>query len=255
MIRVAAIADVHFSEDSRGRLREHWSRVHEAADVLVLAGDLTIHGVPSQTEALLEELEGVEVPIVAVLGNHEYHSDQEGEVRRMLERRGITVLEGESTTLAVNGETLGIAGTKGFGGGFVGACGHAFGEPVMKAFVHHTEELAARLEAELGRLKTDHRLALLHYSPVEETLAGERLEIYPFLGSYLLAEAIDSAGADLAVHGHAHAGKEKGLTPRGVPVRNVALPVLRHAFAVYQLEKSAAAETGGGAEREHQLRR
>jgi Icc-related predicted phosphoesterase len=240
MIRVAAIGDVHFSEDSRGRLREHWSRVHESADVLILAGDLTVHGEPHQAEVLVDELAEVQVPVVAVLGNHEYHTDNEAEVRRMLERRGVTVLECERTTLEINGETLGIAGAKGFGGGFVGACGHAFGEPEMKAFMRHTERIARCFEDELARLEADHRIALLHYAPVEDTLVGERLEIYPFLGSYLLAEAVDAAGADLCIHGHAHVGREKGLTPRGVPVRNVALPVVRRAFAVYHMEKDGA---------------
>ncbi|HXG67241.1 MAG TPA: metallophosphoesterase [Blastocatellia bacterium] len=239
MIRVAAIGDMHFSEDSRGRLRDKWSKVHESADVLLLAGDLTTHGEVDQIAVLAEELEVVQIPVVSVLGNHDYHNNQVGEVRRELERRRITVLEGESVTLSVNGATLGIAGTKGFGGGFAGACGSAFGEPEMKAFVHHTERLAARLEEHLSRLQTDYRVVLLHYSPIKDTLAGERLEIYPFLGSYLLAEAIDNAGADLAIHGHAHMGQEKGITPRGIPVRNVALPVLRHAYAVYHLEKNS----------------
>ncbi|HXG92234.1 MAG TPA: metallophosphoesterase [Blastocatellia bacterium] len=238
MIRVAAVGDVHFSEDSRGKLRDYWSRLHECADMLLIAGDLTTHGEARQVEVLADELDLVQVPVVAVLGNHDYHSDEEKQVRRALERRRITVLECESVTLEVNGVSVGIAGTKGFGGGFAGACATPFGEREMKTFIHHTERLAARLEEELSGLRTDYRIALLHYSPVKETLAGERLEIYPFLGSYLLAEAIDSAGADLALHGHAHHGQEKGITPGGVPVRNVALPVLRHAYAVYQLAKS-----------------
>jgi Icc-related predicted phosphoesterase len=127
---------------------------------------------------------------------------------------------------------------KGFGGGFTGACASAFGEPEMKAFVQHTRRIADRLEgslAELDGADVDVRVALLHYSPVPETLVGERLEIYPFLGSYLLAEAIDRAGAHLAVHGHAHAGSEHGGTPGGVPVRNVAQPVLGAAYRVYAL--------------------
>lgn len=238
MIRVAAIGDVHFSEDSRGRLHEHWSRLHESADVLLLAGDLTTHGEVEQVAALAGELEVVQVPIVAVLGNHDYHSDRVREVRKELERRGVMVLEGESVSLSINGKTLGIAGTTGFGSGFAGACGSVFGEPEMKAFIRHTQALASRLEGELGRLQTDYRVALLHYAPIKDTIIGERLEIYPFLGSYLLAEAIDNAGADLAVHGHAHMGQEKGVTPRGIPVRNVALPVLRHAYAIYHLEKT-----------------
>jgi Icc-related predicted phosphoesterase len=237
MIRVAAIGDVHFSEDSRGRFRAQWERAHEVADVLLLAGDLTQHGDPAQAEVLAEELSGVQLPVVAVLGNHEYHEGHEAQVRRVLERSGVRVLEGQVTTLEIGGRTVGIAGTKGFGGGFVGACCHKFGESLMKAFVQHTEELAAQLRESLASLDTDHRIALLHYAPVEATLVGERLEIYPFLGSYLLAEAIDAAGADLILHGHAHKGSEKGVTPGGIPVRNVAFPVLRHAYAIYQLEE------------------
>ena len=248
MIRVAAIADVHFSEDSRGRLRDHWRHLQEAADVLLIGGDLTTHGERDQARVLAEELAVVGVPVVIVLGNHDYHSDDEDGVREELERAGAIVLEGESTTLKINGVTLGVAGAKGFGGGFAGACGSAFGEREMKAFVHHTERIAARLHDELNNLRADYRVALLHYSPVKETLAGERLEIYPFLGSYLLAEAIDEAGADLAIHGHAHLGHEKGVTARGVPVRNVALPVLRRAYAVYNLDKHNRPEAAQQAE-------
>jgi len=239
VIRVAAIGDVHFSQDSRGKLRDYWKRLAECADIFLIAGDLTTHGEARQVAVLADELEGAGVPIVAVLGNHDYHNDEQREVRRTLERKGIIVLEGESVSLTINDVSVGIAGTKGFGGGFAGACGSAFGEREMKEFVYHTERLATRLQDELSQLKTDYRIALLHYAPVKETLEGERLEIYPFLGSYLLAEAIDAAGADLALHGHAHHGQEKGVTPGGVPVRNVALPVLRHAYAIYHLEKSA----------------
>ena len=131
---------------------------------------------------------------------------------------------------------VGVAGTKGFGGGFRGAHGSDFGEPEMKAFVGHTKMLSDRLERSLTGLDTDLRIALLHYAPIEATLEGERLEIYPFLGSYLLAEAVDNAGADLVLHGHAHHGAEKGRTPGGIPVRNVAQPVIRHAYNIYTLD-------------------
>jgi Icc-related predicted phosphoesterase len=242
VIRVAAIADVHFSEDSAGRLRQFWSHVHTQADVLLLAGDLTTHGERGQAQVLARELEVVEVPVIAVLGNHDYHSDAEHEVREELERSGVIVLEGETATVTIGGATFGVAGTKGFGGGFAGSSLTPFGEPEMKAFIYHTEALAAKLEENLSRLEADYRVALLHYSPIKETLAGERLEIVPFLGSYLLAEAADSAGADLILHGHAHHGQEKGVTARGIPVRNVALPVLNSAYAIYNLEKSERRE-------------
>jgi Icc-related predicted phosphoesterase len=135
----------------------------------------------------------------------------------------------------VGGTRVGVAGIKGFGGGFAGACGSEFGEQEMKAFMVHTREAASALEGALTSLDADVRIALLHYAPIEATLQGERLEIYPFLGSYLLAEAVDRAGADLVVHGHAHNGSERGVTAGGVPVRNVAQPVLRRAYAVYCL--------------------
>jgi len=237
VLRIAAIGDVHFSEDSRGRFEAHWKRLSLAADVFLIAGDLTTHGNPVQVKVLVDELRFVEIPIVAVLGNHDYHENKASEVRREMEKAGIIVLEGETATLEVHGERLAISGTKGFGGGFPGACATAFGEPEMKAFIHHTEVLANRLEQQLSESLGDYKIALVHYSPVKDTLQGERLEIYPFLGSYLLAEAIDSAGADLVIHGHAHLGKEKGLTAAGIPVRNVALPVIKHAYAIYHLEK------------------
>lgn len=235
MLRIAAIADLHVAEDSSGKLSPHWRGIHEAADVLLLAGDLTNIGAASQAETLAQELEAAQIPVVAVLGNHDYHAGEAGRVRGVLEKAGVTVLEGETTTLRIHDKTLGIAGTKGFGGGFAGACGHAFGEQLMKEFIHETEGMAARLEENLRKLGTDYRIALLHYAPVKDTLAGERLEIYPFMGSYLLAEAMDHAGADLVVHGHAHHGVEKGVTAKGIPVRNVAMPLLKRPYAIYNL--------------------
>lgn len=235
MIRVAATGDVHFGEDSAGTLRPHLEHLHERADLFLIAGDLTNWGTAREAAVLAEELRGLAVPVVLVLGNHDYQSDQAGQVRAVLEDAGVTVLEGETATFTIRDTSVGVAGTKGFGGGFVGACGTAFGEPEMKAFVRHTEVLADRLRGCLESLETDYKVALTHFSPVEETLRGERLEIYPFLGSYLLAEAIDQGGADLALHGHAHAGSEKGVTPGGVHVRNVSQFVLRHAYKVYCL--------------------
>jgi Icc-related predicted phosphoesterase len=235
VIRVAAVGDVHAGLDSSGTLRPHFERVSERADLLLLAGDLTRHGDPEEAAVLAGELGGVGVPTIAVLGNHDHHSDAADRVTEVLSGAGISVLEGESALVPVNGATVGVAGSKGFGGGFAGACATDFGEPEMKAFIRHTREVADRLGSALAGLETEVRIALLHYSPVEDTLRGERLEIYPFLGSYLLAEAIDRAGADLVVHGHAHGGVEKGMTPGGVHVRNVAQPVIKHAYHVYCL--------------------
>jgi len=242
MVRLAALGDTHYAEDTRGSFRPLWERLSDDADVFLLCGDLTNLGTPEQARGFADEVREAGVPTVAVLGNHDHHAGEVKTVRRALEQAGVIVLEGESVELSVNGSSVGIAGAKGFGGGFVGACGHAFGEAEMKDFMHVTEAAAERLQESLRALRTDHKVALLHYSPVKETLAGERLEIYPFLGSFRLAEALDSAGADLVIHGHAHHGSEKGITAGGIPVRNVAMPLLRRSYAVYELDGVA----GGG---------
>ena len=233
MIRIAAFGDVHVGADSAGHLAPHLEDIEEHADVLLVAGDLTRRGFPEEATVFGRELAAVGLPKIAVLGNHDYESDNDAEVVKILEDSDITVLEGESTVVDVNGQRLGIAGTKGFGGGFAGACATPFGEPEIKAFVRHTEGLARQLEVALSELDTDSKVALLHFAPCDDTLRGERLEIFPFLGSYLLGEAIDRGGASLALHGHAHGGTEKGTTAGGVPVRNVALPVIGRAYAVY----------------------
>jgi Icc-related predicted phosphoesterase len=237
---VAAVGDVHAGEDSRGTLRPAFLELPRCADALLLAGDLTRLGTESELEVLLDELEGVTVPRVAVLGNHDYESDRVPRLLKLLEDADVHVLEGSSHVVEVDGTTLGIAGTKGFGGGFAGAYGSDFGEPEMKAFVRATKRLSDSLYDALVDLHTDARVALLHFAPVKDTLGGERLEIFPFLGSYLLAEAIDRAGADLVIHGHAHHGTEQGVTPGGIPVRNVALPVISQAFKLYSLAGAGA---------------
>ncbi len=236
MIRVAAVADLHFGTESHGQLRASLEHLADRADVLLIGGDLTRCGGPAEAQVLADELRGLPVPVVTVLGNHDYHANQQGQVRARLEGAGVRVLEGEALTLELHGMRVGIAGAKGFGGGFRGACGSDFGEPEMKAFVGHTKRISEQLGRALTSLQADFRIVLLHYSPIEATLVGERLEIYPFLGSYLLAEAIDAVGADLVLHGHAHRGVEKGETPARIPVRNVAQPVIGHAYNVYTLD-------------------
>jgi Icc-related predicted phosphoesterase len=239
VIRIAAVGDVHMDTDVVGRYRPALERLPEHAEVLLLAGDLTRHGNEAEARCVAQEFGNLEVPVVAVLGNHDYHCDQAPLVTKVLEDAGITVLEGTSTVLTCGGRRLGIAGAKGFGGGFAGKCASAFGEPEMKAFIRTTTEVADRLAVALQELECDVRVALTHYAPVPDTLAGEPPEIYPFLGSYLLGQAIDSAPTALAVHGHAHAGTERGTTPGGVRVRNVAHPVIKQAYNVYHLGDSA----------------
>jgi len=233
VIRVAAAGDLHFGADSAGSFRPQLEGLEDRADVLLLAGDLTKLGTREEATVLAEELAGAPVPVVAVLGNHDYQSDQPDEVRAVLVEAGVTMLEGENTVVEVDGVSLGVAGVKGFGGGFAGKSATDFGEPEMKAFVRHTKDVSERLREALGSLDTEHRIALMHFAPVKETLFGEPPEIYGFLGSYLLAEACDAAGADLILHGHAHRGVEKGMTPGGIHVRNVAQHVIGAAYAVY----------------------
>jgi Icc-related predicted phosphoesterase len=236
MITAAAVGDVHLGEDAAGRLRPHLRSLPERADLLLLAGDLSRHGTVDEARVVAGEFGGLELPVVAVLGNHDYHSNAQDEITRVLSDAGIQVLEGEGVVLNLHGCRVGVAGVKGFGGGFAGKCGSNFGEPEMKAFISHTVATADRLHAALGSLDCDLKIALTHYSPVPQTLRGEPPEIYPFLGCYQLAEAIDANHADLAVHGHAHFGRERGVTPGGVRVRNVAQPVINAAYACYQLE-------------------
>ncbi len=246
MIRIAAVADVHMDTDVVGRFRPALERLPEKADVLLLGGDLTRHGTPDEARCVAAEFGGLGVPVIAVLGNHDHHCDQVDEVVEVLGEAGIQVLEGTGVTLRIDGVRLGVAGAKGFGGGFAGRCATEFGEPETKAFVRHTREVSERLAGVLQGLDCDVRVALTHYSPVPDTLVGEPLEIYPFLGSHLLAQAIDSADTSLAIHGHAHMGSERGMTPGGVRVRNVAHPVIKQAYCVFAL--NGAGPTGDDTE-------
>ena len=236
MIRVAAVGDLHIGTEARGHFRPAFTGLAGTADLLLIAGDLTRRGTREEALAVRDELTGLGIPVVTVLGNHDYESDMQHEIAAILTDAGIVVLEGTSSVLEIGGVRVGVAGTKGFGGGFTGSSGAEFGEQEMKAFIRHGRMHAERLGAALEALEADVRIALLHYAPVRETLRGEPPEIFPFLGSFLLGEAVDRAGADLVLHGHAHAGVEKGVTPGGIHVRNVAHPVIRHAYGLYTLE-------------------
>ncbi|MEU9037288.1 metallophosphoesterase [Streptomyces sp. NPDC048352] len=244
MIRIAAVGDIHLGPDSAGVLRPAFDTLGDCADLLLLAGDLTRHGTPEEARVVAAETAGLPVPVVAVLGNHDYQSDRQDAVADELRSAGIHVLEGDGVLLDIDGTPVGIAGTKGFCGGFAGRSGSEFGEPEMKSFIRYTRASAEALGRSLRELREAGsvlRIALTHYAPVPDTLAGEPREIYPFLGSYLLAEAMDDEGADLAVHGHAHLGTEHGMTAGGVQVRNVAMPVIGQAFSVYHLSPDGSA--------------
>ncbi|MFE7515156.1 metallophosphoesterase [Streptomyces sp. NPDC057540] len=252
VVRVAAVGDIHLSPDCSGLLRPAFETLPLCADLLLLAGDLTRHGVVPEAKVVAGEVRGLGVPVVAVLGNHDYHSGREADITRVLTDAGVTVLEGEQVVLPVAGDKVGVAGVKGFCGGFAGRSAGEFGEREMKDFVRTARRAAEGLHRALAEVSADGcgvRIALTHFAPVPDTLAGEPVEIYPFLGSYLLAEAIDGAGADLAVHGHAHLGTEHGMTAGGIRVRNVAQPVIGKAFALYHLP--LAARPPGGAPPAH----
>ncbi len=235
MIRIAACGDLHIDQYSCYRFARHFPELATQADLLLLAGDLTQRGHPDEMKTLAKELKKLVIPVIAVLGNHDYHSKQVEQLTRILEDHGVIVLENSSTTIMLNGKSVGISGTKGFGGGFRGACGSQFGEDEMKRFMECSKQNALDFQASLANLDAEYKIALMHYSPIKETLEGEKKEIYPFLGCYYFAEAIDFARPTIVFHGHAHYGKEKGATPLGIPVRNVAQPVIKHAYNVYIL--------------------
>jgi Icc-related predicted phosphoesterase len=235
MVRIATAGDIHCGSHDTTRIREQFATVHEDADLLLLAGDLTNHGTPEEMRVLASQLAEIPIPVVAVFGNHDVHAEQEAEARRILEDAGVIVLEHEVAHLEINGVSVGIAGAKGFGGGFRGGCASTFGEREMRLFLAPTLAASDFFASALRALDTDIRIALMHYAPIPETLLGERWEIFPFLGAYQLGDALDASGADMAYHGHAHRGVESGATPGGVPVKNVAQAVLGKAYSVYAI--------------------
>jgi Icc-related predicted phosphoesterase len=222
-LRIAAVGDFHYDAARDQGLAELFREVCDSADVLVLCGDMTTHGEGGQTRGFVEQLRGVDIPIVAVLGNHDYEHGTPEIVMSVLRDRGIHVLDGDSVEI----HGVGFAGVKGFGGGFGRGSLGPFGEPEYKIFVKAAIDEALKLENALRALRTPTKVAVLHYSPIPETLVGEPEVIFPFLGSSRLVPPIDTIGASVVFHGHAHVGAAEGRTPAGVPVYNVALPVLR----------------------------
>lgn len=226
-VRFAAVGDLHCTEACAGTLRPLFARAAAAADVLLLCGDLTDYGTPNEAKVLADELSVVSMPVVAVLGNHDFESGVPGEVRSILRGAGVQLLDGEATEVL----GVGIAGAKGFAGGFGRAALGAWGEPAIKAFVHEALQEALKLEAALAKLRTPRRIAMLHYSPIVDTVRGEPPEIFAFLGSARLEEPLLRHRVDFVVHGHAHRGSPEGRTVNGVPVYNVARPLLQRCFS------------------------
>ena len=223
IIRIAAVGDIHFGKGSRGAFQPVFERINQQADLLVLCGDLTNHGLPEEAQLLAQDLSlSVKIPVVAVLGNHDHESDHGAEVAAILGASGVQVLEGEACEV----RGVGFAGTKGFGGGFGQRMLSPFGEPGVKRFVQEALQESLKLESALARLRTEHRFALLHYSPIAATVAGEPPEIYPFLGCSRLEEPLNRYPLTAVFHGHAHHGQLSGKTQAGISVYNVSYPLL-----------------------------
>lgn len=223
-IRVAAAGDLHCRDMDHGRFRQFVKQVNEEADLLLLCGDLTDHGRLEEAKVLAEELSSLRVPGVAVLGNHDYECGHEKDVTAELQKVNVRCLDGDAFVFE---KTLGVAGVKGFGGGFGRATLQAFGEHHTKAFVQEAVNEALKLEMALGRMDLEKKVVVMHYSPIAQTVETENPEIRAFLGSSRLETPIDDYGADMVFHGHAHHGLLEGKTHSGIPVFNVAMPLLQ----------------------------
>ncbi len=222
-VRIAAVGDLHCRKTSAGQIAPLLSRVNELADVLLLCGDLVDHGLEEEARVLARELAIVRVPMIGVLGNHDYQGFAPDAVSRTLTEAGVQMLDGD--TVEVLG--VGFAGAKGFLGGYGRATLGPWGEPAIKRFVQEAIDEALKLEEALSRLRTTRRVAVMHYAPVRDTCIGEPEEIFPYLGCGRLEEPMHSYPVDVVFHGHAHHGSPEGRTANGIPVYNVALPLLR----------------------------
>jgi Icc-related predicted phosphoesterase len=226
-VRVAALADIHCTKTSQGAFQPLFAEINARADVLLMCGDLTDHGLPEEAEVLVRELAGVvRIPMLAVLGNHDWHSNKALELEQALTRAGVHVLDGDDCEV----RGVGFAGVKGFGGGFGQHTLEAWGEEGIKRFVYEAVEEALKLEKALARLSAPRRIAVLHYAPIQATVEGEPPPIFPFLGSSRLEDPINRYPVTAVFHGHAHRGSPEGKTRGGVPVYNVSMKVLRQAY-------------------------
>ncbi|MFL5343136.1 MAG: metallophosphoesterase [Gemmataceae bacterium] len=223
LVRIGAVADLHCTAEMKGQLQPLLARIAELVDVLLLGGDLTDYGLPEEAHVLARELTGVKVPLVGVLGNHDFESGKQDEVKQIIAEAGVKMLDGD----AVEVLGVGIAGAKGFAGGFGRGTLGPWGEEAVKLFVREAVNEALKLESALARLRTPRRIALLHYSPIDATVEGEPREIFPFLGCGRLAEPLTRYPVTAVFHGHAHRGSPEGKVGDNVPVYNVSLPLLR----------------------------
>lgn len=225
--RIAAVGDIHVKETDKGKWQEYFKEVSRQSDILLICGDLTDTGDEGEAQVLSEELRACSVPVVAVLGNHDFEKGRHKLIRQIVQKENVHVLDGEAVVI----NDIGFAGVKGFGGGFDNYMLSMFGEGAMKAFVQEAVDEALRLDRALARLDADHehvskKVALMHYSPIKETVIGEPEPIFPFLGSSRLSEPLNRRQVVAAFHGHAHVGTLEGKTSSGIRVFNVSKPIL-----------------------------
>jgi Icc-related predicted phosphoesterase len=225
-VRLAVTGDTHCGKSSAGTLQPVFAQIADRADALLLCGDLTDYGLPEEAHILVRELAAVKMPIVAVLGNHDFESRKQNDICHILSDAGVKVLDGD----AVEIHGIGIAGVKGFVGGFNQHVLKPWGEDSLKAMVHEAVDEALKLESALARLRTPQQIALLHYAPISATVEGEPREIFPFLGCGRLEEPLNRYNVTAVFHGHAHQGKPQGKTKNNVPVYNVSMPLLRRTY-------------------------
>jgi Icc-related predicted phosphoesterase len=226
-LKIAAVADIHVKKTGQGSMHALFTHATQSADVILLGGDLTDYGSVDEAKVLAREItSALRIPAIGVLGNHDFETGKQDEIVKILTDAGVVILDGD--VHEVHG--VGFAGAKGFGGGFGRRQLGAWGEEIIKKFVHETIQEALKLEAALARLRTPQKVALLHYSPIHETVIGEPAEIMPFLGSSRLEEPIDRYRVTTVFHGHAHRGSLEGKTKAGAPVYNVAMPLLAANF-------------------------
>jgi Icc-related predicted phosphoesterase len=225
-LKISAVGDIHVRESDKGKWVEFFREVSRKSDVLLICGDLTDTGDEGEAQVLAEELHACNVPVVAVLGNHDFEKGRHKLIRQIIQKENVHILDGEAVVVG----NIGFAGVKGFGGGFDKHMLSMFGEGAMKAFVQEAVDEALRLDRALARLDAEHKcekkIALLHYSPVVDTVIGEPEAIYPFLGSSRLSEPLNRRQVLAAFHGHAHVGALVGKTTGGIPVYNVSKPIL-----------------------------
>ncbi len=226
-VRISAVGDIHYTRKSQGALQPLFVHMTDSSDVILLCGDLTNTGLPEEAQILAKDLRtSAKVPVLAVLGNHDYENNKWPEIKEILFDAGVTVLDGES--IEVHG--IGFAGVKGFAGGFGGHALQPWGEEIIKRFVQESVNEALKLESALSMLGTSQRVALMHYSPVRETVSGEHPEIFTYLGSSRMEEPLNRCQVAAVFHSHAHHGNPEGRTKDNIPVYNVSMPMLQRAY-------------------------